>query len=249
MSRLKRMFILQTLILMMIGVSGCMSDEFDYKEPIQNYLEEKYGGNFEIKQINKEFNGSDGSYIRAICQSDTMEGAFEVYCYLDEKKSGDEITIGENQYVIVDDYVDIIFENQLKSHIQERIGTDVFLQCQVTFSDHFITEKEYHEGLQGCLDNTDLYSHVTVYVAVQEEEKLEKLREEVESVCLGFNAYRQYLYFAVASSADVADIKQHFENNKDTYDQHMNECDLIDKVYFSLIRRDEGITKKSIEKE
>lgn len=226
-----------------------MSVEQDYKEPIQNYLKEKYGCNFEVKQVTKEFNGQDGSYLRAICQSDTNEGTFEVFCYLDEKRTGDKITIGEENYVIFDDYVDVIFMNQLKSMIEEQIGTEAFLQCQVTFSDHFVTKEEYNAGMQACFDNLELYSHVTVYVTVKDETNLEALREKVESICLEYNAYRQYLYFAVAPKADAAELQKHFDSNEDTFDQHMNECDLIDKVYFSLIKRDEGVTKRSVEKE
>lgn len=249
MPRFKRTFLLLITILIMIGVCGCMNVEQDYKEPIQNYLKEKYGCNFEVKQVTKEFNGLDGSYLRAVCQSDTNEGSFEVFCYLDENKAGDKITIGEDKYVILDDYVDVIFMNQLKSEIKEQIGSEAFLQCQVTFSDHFVTEEEYKAGMQECLNNSELYSHITIYVAVKDESNLETLREKVENICLAYNAYRQYLYFAVAPSADVPDIQQHFEGNEDTFDQHLNECDLIDRVYFSLIKRDEGITKRSVEKE
>lgn len=249
MSRLKRSFLFLITILIMIGVSGCMSVERDINEPIQNYLKEKYDCNFEIEQITKEFNGLEGSYLRAICHSDVDEGAFEVFCYLNSDEKGDKITIDENEYVISDDYADVIFMNQLKAKIEEQIGTDAFLQCQVTFSNHFITKDEYKTGLQACLNNTDLYSHITVYVAVEDESVLDALRKEVETVCLSFNAYRQYLYFAVAPGEDVSDIQKHFEDNMNIFDQHINECELIDKVYFSLIKRDEGITKRSVEKE
>lgn len=51
MSRLKRSFLFLITILIMIGVSGCMSVERDINEPIQNYLKEKYDCNFEIEQI------------------------------------------------------------------------------------------------------------------------------------------------------------------------------------------------------
>lgn len=221
----------------------------EYKEPIQNYLKEKYGCGFEVKQVTEEFSGLDGSYLRAVCQSETNEGTFEVFCYLDEKKSGDKITIGEKEYVILDDYVDVIFLNELKNQIEDQIGTEAFLKCQVTFSDHFITTDEYESGIQACLENPELYSHVTVYVVVKDETVLDVLREKVESVCLGYNAYRQYLYFAVAPDAKAEKIEEHFGKNEDTFDQHMNECELVDKVYFSLIRRDEGITKRSVEKE
>ena len=249
MSRLKRLILLLITILIMIGVCGCMSAEQDYKEPIQKYLKEKYGCNFDVKQVTKEFNGLDGSYLRALCQSETQEGIFEVFCYLDEKKSGDKIAIGEDEYVILDDYVDIIFMNELKSKIDAQIGTEAFLKCQVTFSDHFITEDEYKAGIQACFDNVELFSHVTVYVAVKDEANLEIIREKVENICLGYNAYRQYLYFAVAPNAEAEELLKHYESNEDTFDQHLNECDLIDKVYFSLIKRDEGITKRSVEKE
>lgn len=249
MSRFKRTVLLLISILIMIGVCGCMSVTQDYKETIQIYLKEKYGCNFEVMQVAEEFNGHDGSYLRAICRSETNEETFEVFCFLDEKKNGDKITIGEDEYTILDDYVDIIFMNELKAKIEKQIGTEAFLRCQVTFSDHFVTEDEYKAGLQACLDNADLYSHVTVYVVVKDETNLDVLRENIESVCLNYNAYRQYLYFAVAPNADIVELQKHFENDEDTFDQHMNECSLIEKVYFSLIRRDEGITKRSVEKE
>lgn len=249
MKRLKQSLLLLITILIMIGVCGCMSVEQDYKEPIQNYLKEKYGCDFEVQQITKEFNGHDGSYLRAVCQSNTNEGNFEVFCYLDGEKSGNKITIGKNEYVVLDDYVDVIFMNQLKTEIEEQISTDSFLQCQVTFSDHFISEDEYKTGMQVCLNNAELYSHITVYVVVKDESDLEALREKVETTCLSYNAYRQYLYFAVAPNASIPEIQKHFENNEETFDQHINECELIDKVYFSLIKRDEGITKRSVEKE
>ena len=241
----RRLSLLLTITLLLSLVCGCSGTR---RTAIQNYLEEKYGDRFQVLNVFREFNGLDGGYLRAICENKETRDTFEVYCYPAHTKSGAPITIAGKEYVISDDYADVLFQNKLKAEIRDRIGSEVFLQCQVTFADHFITEEEYRSGMRECLENTKLYSHVTVYVVVQDESQLEDIRQKVESVCLGYNAYYQYLYFAVAPEGNHSTLQTHFDENEASYDRHLNKCDQIEKVIFSLIKRDEGITKRSVEK-
>lgn len=249
MNRLKQLLLLLITILIILGTCGCMSVEQDYKEPIQNYLKEKYGCNFEVKQVTKEFNGYDGSYIRTVCTSEEYAGNFEVFCYPVEGRIGDKIMLDGGEYVIIDDYADIVFQNQLEEQLKEQIDEDVFVKCQITFSNYCITEPEYKSGMKACLEDQAHSSHVVVYIVTNNEDELERIQKMVETSCLEINAYMQYLYFAIAPSADVSDIQQHFEENPELFDQHIKECDQIERVQFTLIKRDEGITKRSVEKE
>lgn len=243
----KRLFFV-ILIITITGVYGCMGTGMDYKKAILSYLREKYDCDFEVKQITKEFNGFDGNYLRAVCNSITNHETFEVYCYMDDEKNGDAITINQKKYVILDNYVNVLFGNQLESILQDKIGAEIFLKCEVTFSDHFVTKEEYKAGMQDCMNNKELYSHVTVYAIAENETILKSIRQKVEEACLNLNAYRQYLYFAVASDKNVSDIQEHYDKNEGTFDQHINECGLIKKVFFTLLKRDEGITNKTVER-
>ena len=74
------------------------------------------------------------------------------------------------------------------------------------------------------------------------------MRDIVEEACLQFDAYRQYMYFAISSKFNQSVIEQHYSNTIDSFDQHLNECEEIDEVFFTLAKRGEGITKRSVEK-
>lgn len=245
----KKVFLLLIIVFIMMGVCGCVSTDLIYKEPIKEYLENKYGCAFEIHQASRAFSGLDGSYIYAVCESETNKGVFSVYCYPAEENDDKNVSIGGEDYVITDDYADIVFQNELEQKLKNAIDEDVFLKCQITFSNHFITDEEYDKGFETCLNDKNLYSHVTVYAVLTDVTKIDAIREKAENICLGYNAYRQYLFFAVAKSEDINDICKHYEKNFEMFDQHMEDCDLIEKVDFTLLKRDEGITLRETVKE
>jgi len=225
-----------------------MSNDKNFDSAVLEYLNRKYDAEFKIVKSGMEFNGNDGDYFHAICTSEEYNDEFSVYCYPESEKSGDKITIEEIEYVVLDEYAEVVFQNKILSDIEQLVGKDVFIRCQVEFSDHFISKQEFDTSFETCIGNAELYSHVTVYLVGKTDMDFSKFREQVENYCLNLNPYRGYLYFANATE-DLAVVEKHYVNNAEKFDTHINECDEINHVEFSLIKRGEGITKRSIEKE
>ncbi len=237
-------------ILILVGVCGCMENGKQFETPILEYLQDKYGSEFVMLSSGLEFNGTDGTYIHATCKSESYDETIHVYCYPESKRKGDQLDIGGVAHVVEEDYAEIVFQNELQEKLQALAGEDVFLRCQVSFSNHCISKDEFEAGLKACLENGELYSHVTVYTIAGEAADMTGIRSAIEAFCGGFDAYRQYLYFAsTPDDTDMQKIQTHYTEEPNTYDVHLNECEEIARVEFTLLKRGEGVTKRSVERE
>lgn len=237
------------IIFYILGACGCMNFNDKYNSEIIEYLESKYDNSFTIKKSVLEFNGNDGEYIHAICKSDEYSNAFNVYCYQNSDLDGKKITIDDSEYVICDDYAEIVFQNSLNSQILQLLGSNFFVRCQVKFSDYFISSSEYKKGMLYCVSNEDILSHITVYIISSSEIDWGLIENKVESFCEKLSAYRQYLYFATTNNSDFTSIEKNYLKNINVFDSYILDCEEIKRVEFSLLKRGEGITKRSVEKE
>lgn len=216
---------------------------------IADYLCEKYGENFTVIKVGNAFNGNDLRHKYAIAKSDAYEEEIYIYCYPNSNRQGDIIYINGKEHVIVDDYAEIAFQNQIQNELEKKINDEVFLECEIAFSNYAINKEEYEKGLKYCLEDESIASHITIYAIARDEKQMNEIRNIVEEYCQEYNAYRQYLYFAIAPSTDGKTIMKHYKKDSDSFDYHLNDCNEISHVEFSLIKRNEGITKKSVEKE
>lgn len=255
MGRLKRFVLSLILILIMIGACGCMNAEQEYVASIQNYLEGKYNCGFTVHNVNEGFSGSDGNYIHASCESEEYAGkVFDVYCYpIGGDKTGDEISVSGESYVIYEKYAEVYFANQMRSEVEALLPENVFVECKIKFDcgyalHYALSEEEFNQGMESCLNNKEFYSFVTVYVVSDENAAAEELQKTVEEYCAKYNAHEQYMYFATAPQMDKAVITSHFEENADKFGTHMIECDLISEIGCTEMNRDEGIVERTVEK-
>ncbi len=255
MSRIKRSFLLLLTILIMIGVSGCMSVEQDYKEPIQNYLKEKYGCDFVVHKAAEGFSGSDGKYVYALCESLEYVGkTFGVYCYsVAGEERGDSIAFGEETFFIYDKYAEVCFTDQMRQEIKELLPTDVFVECKIKFDcgyalHYSVTQEQFRQGMDFCLNSKEFYSYVTIYIVTDENADIDLLQGIVEDYCSKYNAHEQYLYFATSPNMDKEIIVSHFNENSEKFGSHMLDCDVVKEVKCTEMNRDKGIVERTIEK-
>lgn len=225
-----------------------MGSDKSFDSAVLAYLSEKYDTEFKIVKSGMEFNGNDGTYFHAVCTGADYADRFSVYCYPESDKSGDRIIVDETEHVIVDEFAEVVFQDKIQHEIEQLVDADVFVRCQVEFSNYFISKKEYESGFATCIGDSELYSHVTVYLVGDAGRDMTSYIEPIEDYCLKLAPYRGYMYFATAVH-DMDSINKHFSDNADRFDVHMDECDEIQRVEFSLIRRGEGIAKRSVEKE
>ena len=226
-----------------------MKNNIKYNSEIIEFLKTKYGCDFTIEKSGVEFNGNDGDYIHAFCKSAEYSDTFSVFCYPESKRNGEKITIDNTEYIVCDEYAEVAFRNSLNEQISQLIGDDFLVRCQVEFSDYFISKSEYEKGMLDCLSNDQILSHITVYVIAPSNIDWNSTISKVETYCENFGAYRQYLYFATTTDCDMKAIEKDYLKNADTFDSHMLESKKIERIEFSLLKRGEGVTKRSVEKE
>lgn len=255
MSSQKRLFLLLITILITIGVCGCMSVEQDYKEPIRDYLEKKYDCGFTVHSATEAFSGSDGQYIYAQCESVEYPGEmFDVYCYcVDEEKNGEVISLNGEDYNIYEKYAEVSFADEMKRAVEQLLPEDVFVGCKIRFDcgyalHYCVTEEQFKQGLEACLNNKEFYSFVTLYIVAGDNADITLLQETVEGYCSKYNAHEQYVYFATSPNMDKAVVEDHFNENSAKFGRHLLDCNLIQEVRCTEMNRDKGIVEQTIEK-
>lgn len=247
----KSVKVLRAVIIMIILatiVIGLWVYNAKNKGLIADYLCEKYGENFTVIKVGNAFNGNDLRHKYAIAKSDAYEEEIYISCYPNSNRQGDKIYINGKEHVIVDDYAEIGFQNQIQNELEKKINDEVFLKCEIAFSNYSINNEEYEKWVKYCLDDESMASHVTIYTIARDEKQMAEIRNIVEEYCLEYNAYRQYLYFAIAPFTDEKTIIKHYKEYSNIFDRHLNDCNEISHVEFTLIKRNEGITKQSLEK-
>lgn len=241
--------ILIVIVFIVIAFIGLRSYIAKNKRLIEDYLSEKYDEKFTVTKVGNAFNGNDLWYKYAIAKSHVYEEKIFIYCYPNSNNQGDKIYLNGKEHVIVDNYAEIEFQNQIQNELEKKINDEVFLKCEIAFSNYSINNEEYKKGLKYCLDDEGIASHITIYAIARNEKEMATIRKIVEEYCLEYNAYRQYLYFAIAPYTDEKTVMKHYKEDSNSFDYHLNNCNEISHVEFTLIKRNEGITKKSVEKQ
>ena len=241
------------VILIISGASGCISNETNCAIAIQAFLTEKYECEFSVHKAVNAFCGNNGSYIYAVCECTSTPGStFEVYCYPNNgSQQGETVTIAGKSYVIFDKYPEVFFSNQMAKELTTLLGDQAILvNCQIRFDStsslHYEMAKDaFADGLKSCLDSERWLSYVMVYVVTQNDDILEDLRVQTKEYCLNYNAYRQYIYVAVAAPHQI-DVQQHYRDFSGEFSEHMKACDLVHKICFVGMKRDEGVVMVSV---
>ena len=243
--KIKVLIVVILLIFIMIVFIVKFSYELKNKKAIANYLNEKYGDNFTVIKSGNVSNilglmtGEWNKY--AIVKCDSYDNLIYVMCSPNIGEKDDKIYIDGKLHAIREEYAEIVFENQIENELEKKINNEFFLKCEVQFSNYYINNDEYKKGLKYCLEDKSIYSHVTIYAIARDESQMSEIRSVIEDYCSEYNAHRQNLYFAIAPSIDEKTIMEHYDEN---FDSHLKMCDEIYKIDYTLLKRDEGITRR-----
>lgn len=251
---IKRLSLFLAIILITMGVCGCMNEDKDFRTPVLEYLKDKYGCDFSVLS-EAAVKGTDGEFIQLFCESAEEPGAsFRVECHLaDGTKSGDCIQAGGDEYVVYEKYSDIVFARQMEQELKQMLGDEAFVRCSI-LSNHSVTryygttKEQFLAGMKTCLEQPDVYSYVNVYIAAGADADLDRIQSEVEAYALKYNAHAQYLFFAVMPELAEDVISRHYEENKDSFVAHMGVCEWILQLESVELRRDQGIVNRFVEK-
>lgn len=216
------------------------------KRLIADYLMEKYDEKFTVIELGNKFDGNDLWYKYAIAKSDVYEEEIFIYCYPNSNRKGEKIYLNEKEHVVVDNYAEIVFQNQIQNELEKKINDEVFLKCKISFSNYSISKEEYKKGMKYCLENENLSSYIRIYAIARDQKQMDSIRNIVEEYCLEYNTHTQYLYFAISPFTDEKTVMKHYKKESNSFDYHLNNCNGISHLEFTLIKRNQGITKKSV---
>lgn len=235
-------------ILAMLGVSGCMSsinedlsvnqmDSGLVGEQIALQLAQKYDGVFHVINVDMEFNGREGMYYRALCNSQDYDDTFTVYCYESKDGAPDAFSIGDHAFVMQDQYAEVLLQNYLLRQLGDYDTQTVFVGCKVCYDGEQPSVQMLKDGMDACLQNADAYLK---FYFVSDGADVQALQEKAAQLIANSDPYRGYIYVAQKHPFVAAEIAEVFAENQHDYGNFLNNTDYADRVDFTLYRMGEG---------
>ena len=259
---MKRIICIAFVLILMLGVSGCMSNEPNgtvglpetgndfakldldqVEQAVLAHLNEKYGESFEMDKLVLEFGGQD-MYYRAVFHSTQRPDKGVLYCRAEG--DGTPARIDGEACFLEDDYANVILQSRYAAALQAELGQDVLVQCQLSTPNHMLTDAEFSAGVEACLENADLDPHLFVYVFTDKAGPDAGLKAQAEQYLGRLNVYRQYLYIVhQTDAAPESWADRYYENISDFegYLLHRSEAEIVDFTSFEL---DKGIVKQTV---
>ena len=222
-------------------------------DKLVTHLNEKYDKEFEITKLVKEFDGDHGWHYRAVFHEKDSQENSVLYCYKDDLDEGTIIRINGIKHAVVDDYADIILQEQYANLIQEELGEDVLVKCQFLSLNYMISDEEFAAGLEACLNDDSRYQSVTVYVIADKEKMTEKLRERAEKIMELYKPYHQYLYVSFQTPFDANLWEEIYYENNDVYSHEFTGCikddSTVKRIEYTSFTRESGLKETKVIKE
>ena len=226
-------------------------NEAAYKDAILSFLKNKYNEQFEIIELYLEFNGDIGLAVRALCKSSAYTDTFLSYCYFDPSMTDEKVKIDENEYSLDDEYSEVVLQNKLLLLVDQAYQYDesIFVGCKVGFLGRYPSADELNKGMEFCLHNDELRAHVKFYILTSGSSKAKELQGKVEDFIVHHRPYKGYVYYAVSSKFNKADIVQEYFENQHDFGNYLTSSNLADTVEFTLYKIDAGLQERRIVKE
>ena len=217
---------------------GQSNDSSQLKEKVLQHLNDKYGDDFEVTQMTREFSGDRGEFYRAVCKTDKREENCVVYCYPKEKND-DAVS-----YEMIDDYANIVLQEQYAEEISALVGPNAMVKCQIFFPNHMLTDAEYALGLE-VLKKEELYPRTFVFVFT--ESMNANVREQVENYMKEKAVYMQYLYVTYQDAIDFEYWENFYYENYNSFERYLKESEKAEVIEFTAFTLEEGIqTRKTV---
>ena len=222
-------------------------------DKLTKHLNEKYDKEFKITKLVKEFDGDHGWHYRAVFHEKDSQENSVLYCYKDDLDEGTIIRINGIKHAVVDDYADIILQEQYAALIQEELGEDVLVKCRLLTLNYMMTEEEFEKGLSAGLDVKGKDNSVSVYVLANTKQIEEGLREQTEEIMKKYPINSQYLYVCFLDSLDVEEWDKIYYENDDAYSdeftRYLKENDSVRRIEFTSFSSEVGLKETKVIKE
>lgn len=245
----RRYLLILMMILISIGVCGCMDRELnvlEYRKEILTHLEIKYDSEFEIIKTYQEFDGNTGVCVRASCKSMEYEDVFTVYCYLDSSMADEKCIIEGKEHGISDNYTKILYQNQILEEIDEINNNNYIIKCKIDFLVVSPTIEEYANGIEYCLQNEDFDPYLKFYIVTQSSTDVSKLRDKIDNVLKKYNPCSGYIYHAFIDEFDYDEAIAVYKENQHDFGNYLSLSDFADRVEFVLYKSNVGFKESKI---
>ena len=238
----------------MLTLNGCnFISGMVLEDKLTSHLNEKYDKEFKITKLVKEFDGNHGWHYRAVFHAKDSQEKSVLYCYKDDLDEGTIIKINGIEHAVVDDYADIILQEQYAALIQEELGEDVLVKCQFLSLNYMISDEEFSAGLEACLNADGRDQSVCVYVLADSEQIDKGVREHAEEIMAQYTANHQYLYVSFHDSLDIRKWEKIYYENDDPFSndftKYLKEEDTVNRIELSHFSRECGLEETKVFKE
>ncbi len=213
----KKFLLISSLILICIGVSGCMKNIGKrLEEEALAYLEEKYDETFHLVSMNER--GVDIPYDQLFFYSESHENEiFKVY------KGDDSFTDNYYGVLIADDY-QAILEDSISTYIPDFKVYFVFPVW--SFNNEFTQDTDLYAAMS---QNKEQF-YATVNLFSHKETKLSESQFQALCQALSDRGLTLSLYYDEIPAEDYATL------NKDNYKDYLEEHYDLDPIYKKKIR-------------
>ena len=252
---MKRILCIILCIMIMFGVSGCMSigDLFgismeEMETELLAYLQEKYGEEFTTVKLVKEFSGNYGVYYRLVFTSEKRPEKGVLLCYKEGLRRGTPREIGGESWQIWDDYANIILQTEYAELLQDELGDDVMVKCQLYTDNHMITQEEFDSGVEACLEKAEICPKLFVFVFADISQANGELKASVEAFMSRYNVYRQCVYIIYESQISFSTWEKRYYENESGFERYLEKSS-AERIEYSLFSLDEGLKSTTVLKE
>ena len=263
---MKKLVCLLSLIMLVIGVCGCMNNEYkspiggissnyqsnvakldaaDVQQAALSYLAQKYGRQFNVELLKLEYDGQD-TYYRMVFSGDQPEKGV-LYC--SDSGKGTTLQIDDVSCVVRDNYANVILQTQYAQQLQQALGSNVLVKCQLKTPDGTISDADFAAGLKASAENPAYGTVLYVVVLSDISAKNSDLREKVETIMGQMNVYRQYLYVAYETNMNLQTWEIKYSQNANDFARYVAEQSDAEYIEYTAFHANEGITKQTVVKE
>ena len=203
MKKIKLISVLLSILIILLGVSGCMENQNDklLKEDMKHYAENKYGRDFQLKKFQE---AKDETYTNILTLSDGIH-IFNVY------QRGDS--------EMFDDYAKAVVNKKFADSLRKNYGDDFSIYVNLMFTNGNNITLEYAKGNEVSTILND-YSLLKIVAVLVLNDSIEASSQKV------FSAYRsitefdpKYIDFEVIQVNNMGeDLNDMLENLPAFYD-------------------------------
>jgi len=250
-TKVKRFYItFAALILVMLGASGCMSD--NYTKYFEEYIANEYGQSTEIVQLTEEFSGDKGKFARAVCKAEGFEEKFVVYFYEKEFDNFEKVKLGDIEFSVHSTYTELLVQKEYAEYLRSVLPEAADIKCRVSYDDYYNipTKEDVAKGIDHSLGE-EYRSYVELYIIADKQLYSAGFLSKMEEILLKQKAYEQYVHTGFVYDYSYMDAEEYNEKFYEVEDftEYMLNNGYIERMDYVKISRETGVVRRVVEKE